>query len=512
MNRPRWKFIGFLALICTVVLILPLIAYGADNTTPYPEYTYTPGGGGVADSRVVEMLADVALPPIGADGLIEPWYPEGPGGGGVIWDYYPSPESSGTGVFNTYLAVQDKGIERGLNTGLKVDKGLYDEDDSKTMALELANVPIVEIDGVWYREFAADINQSKKGYPEQLISLEVIQIWQTDHLNVYDADYTFSMDTSFEFSPGDTNLVYDLDIHNTGSQNLTLIMDYGVNTGSGKPDYKVYIPHDWFLDKTYVIMVVHHGKYVSANAGFEEWGVRGFNTVTGTKFHDLDADGEPQETGEPGLENWTIYIDIDDDGVFTPFVDADSDGEWDAGEGDPYTYTDADGNYILFGSVIDGLSGTYNVREVQEIDWVQSFPREVDYPGMVYPIDFSDGGLHENIDFGNYLPSASKSGYKWHDLDADGVWDEGELPIENWVIFIDESPYNGILDSGEVSVMTDADGFKSVAYAKLVAPLIEATKEQQKLIKSLQSENALINKKNRDTHFSIFIRGNNTRL
>ncbi|MCK9253473.1 MAG: hypothetical protein M0P55_12020 [Clostridiales bacterium] len=187
---------------------------------------------------------------------------------GALWDYFPSDQASGTGVFNTYLAIQPPGgdvVERGFNTGGKASD--YNEADSKTSALPLTAVPLVEIDGIWYREFCTDINEVSgydptKDLYSQLLSLDVLQIWQSDSMNL---SGTYDMAPDFDFTIAEPNLVYDLDGGYSSpdgdmpENNLTLILDYGINTGSGKPDYKVFIPDDWFLDKEYVVMVVVHG-------------------------------------------------------------------------------------------------------------------------------------------------------------------------------------------------------------------------------------------------------------
>ena len=82
---------------------------------------------------------------------------------GALLDYFPSDSSSGTGVFNTYLALKAPGSsveERGVNTdAVGNQKFVFDEDGSKTKALPLNAVPIVDINGTLYREFCVDINQ-----------------------------------------------------------------------------------------------------------------------------------------------------------------------------------------------------------------------------------------------------------------------------------------------------------------------------------------------------------------
>ena len=63
----------------------------------------------------------------------------------------------------------------------------------------------------------------------------------------------------------------------------------------------------------------------------------------------------------------------------------------------------------------------------------------------------------------NYSPNITPSqidGYKWHDLNRDGVFDPNESGIEGWTIYLD-SNNNDLLDDGETSTVTDANGFYS---------------------------------------------------
>ena len=185
--------------------------------------------------------------------------------GGALWEHFPDDNASGTGVFDTYLAIQAPGgsdIEYGLNHNGSVD---FNEADSKTYSLLLSAVPIMEINGNLYREFVVDINQNKGGH---LLSTEKFQIWQTNDDSLT-GDYDI-INYSF-FNPALASLVYDID----AIEDSTIILDYLVNSGSGKADYRVYVPAEWFdTSYTYVTMFVSHGELHASNAGFEEWGVR----------------------------------------------------------------------------------------------------------------------------------------------------------------------------------------------------------------------------------------------
>lgn len=52
----------------------------------------------------------------------------------------------------------------------------------------------------------------------------------------------------------------------------------------------------------------------------------------------------------------------------------------------------------------------------------------------------------------------SISGYKWEDLDGNGVWDNDEPGISEWIIFIDEDS-DGVLGDEETSLITDDNGY-----------------------------------------------------
>jgi len=154
---------------------------------------------------------------------------------------------------------------------------------------------------------------------------------------------------------------------------------------------------------------------------------------SGMKFEDMDADGIKDE-GEPGLEGWTIYVDVDGSGTFN--------------EGDLSDETDADGNYLITG-ITPGVE--YTIREVLKPGWTNSYPA-----AGFYTETFVSNVESEDNDFGNWYP-ASKSGMKFEDLDADGIKDEGEPGLEGWTIYVDVDG-SGTFNEGDLSDETDADG------------------------------------------------------
>jgi hypothetical protein len=159
---------------------------------------------------------------------------------------------------------------------------------------------------------------------------------------------------------------------------------------------------------------------------------------TGTKFEDLDADGNDREPGEPGLPGWTIWVDYDGDGALDP--------------GEPFGITDPNGAYAIVGIA----AGTWKVREAGQPGWTCSFPSTSDAFGCFHQETFVTGTAYPNNNFGNWR-SVTKSGTKFNDADRDGVREPGELGLAGWTIYVDYDG-DGVLDAGEPSDVTDAAG------------------------------------------------------
>ncbi len=148
---------------------------------------------------------------------------------------------------------------------------------------------------------------------------------------------------------------------------------------------------------------------------------------SGYKFHDLNANGV-WDVGESGLISWEINLWTEVDGELT-IVDS------------VYTGNDADGNpgYYEF-ELVPGID--YYVSETIKANWFQSYPYDsmddalyfAAADGVVWgPVNLEPGEVEEDNNFGNYQ-YAVKSGYKFNDLNEDGVWDEGEPGINGWAI------------------------------------------------------------------------------
>lgn len=75
-----------------------------------------------------------------------------------------------------------------------------------------------------------------------------------------------------------------------------------------------------------------------------------------------------------------------------------------------------------------------------------------------YRIEVAEDEVVEGINFGNKENTGEIRGFKWEDLDADGVFDEDESPIAGVTIYLDLNE-NGQIDLNEPSQQTDSSGF-----------------------------------------------------
>ncbi|MEG4318878.1 MULTISPECIES: SdrD B-like domain-containing protein, partial [unclassified Microcoleus] len=163
--------------------------------------------------------------------------------------------------------------------------------------------------------------------------------------------------------------------------------------------------------------------------------------ISGIKFNDFNKNGA-QDTGEPPLAGWKIYLDTNNNGVQDQVPEE---------TGTNATVTDADGKYQFTNLV----AGKYNLREVPQTGWTQTAPAA---PGA-FTIDISSGTDSKDNNFGNFKPNTI-SGLKFNDLNANGVQDlPAETGIPNWQFFLDSNK-NGSLDTGEPNTQTDAAGYK----------------------------------------------------
>jgi hypothetical protein len=145
-------------------------------------------------------------------------------------------------------------------------------------------------------------------------------------------------------------------------------------------------------------------------------------SISGTKFEDRNGNGV-RDAGEPGVAGFTIFIDLNNTGVFAP--------------GDPSTSTAANGSWSftnLGPAVINGLpnpntyNGAYIIREIQKNGWVQT-------TAPFAPFTLTSGQNVTGQLIGNEQ-TGSISGTKFIDLNGDGVREPGEPGGANFTIQI----------------------------------------------------------------------------
>jgi hypothetical protein len=235
--------------------------------------------GFTADARA----AFIDLTTAGANNILDNH--SGAIGGQFIVQQVPD-QSTGTGVIDAFVRVQAQGnndTEQGYNTSIPTNQGnspLDTKFGSFTHAISLADIPVVTISGVAYRQFLLDINQTTAN---PTLSLNQIQIFQanTDMLHTGLSAATVSANAVISFA-GATE-VFRLNNATINSSSHEIKLDYSLNAGSGSGDMFLYVRDSSFTGPTNnVILYSHFGTPPGGsgtNDGIEEWAVlRGSST------------------------------------------------------------------------------------------------------------------------------------------------------------------------------------------------------------------------------------------
>jgi len=172
-------------------------------------------------------------------------------------------QPTGTGVMNTFVRVQNRGIEQGYNHSLGGQSPWDTKAGIHTHDIQMTDLVVKTITGVDYFEFLLDINESS-GHDREWLSLDNVQIY-TSGGPITSPDESFSHLGDLRFNSdagpdGDT----------------TVNLDYTRNSGSGSGDMFLYVPVSLFagtLPSDYVYFYSRFGDSLSSEAGFEEWGL-----------------------------------------------------------------------------------------------------------------------------------------------------------------------------------------------------------------------------------------------
>ena len=181
--------------------------------------------------------------------------------------------------------------------------------------------------------------------------------------------------------------------------------------------------------------------------------------VTGYKWNDLNGDGEWDEN-EPALEGWTIKLWTGNDTTPDTVVDT--------------AVTNSDGKYT-FNKLMPG--NYYYVSEELQDNWIQTSLPVVWGPFMVTMSgeNFPHTQNIKSANFGN-RQLFNIHGYKWYDVDGDGLRGEEEL-LDGWTITLYKDrglePYMTTITS------SDPDHFGWYWFEDLPAGLYRVCEEPQ---------------------------------
>jgi hypothetical protein len=183
-------------------------------------------------------------------------------------------------------------------------------------------------------------------------------------------------------------------------------------------------------------------------------------TKSGTKFNDLDGDGDLTD-GVP-LEAWTInaYADDDANGILSaPEYAAGAAATDDTDVAGDYELTLAPGDYIVCEVLTAGWLQTYPTAAHEEAADCTTESGATDLGPVGYAISIASGDQLVDNDFGNF-ELVTKSGTKFNDVNGDGDLTDG-VGLPGWTInlYLDEG--DGVPGAGDTladSAITDADG------------------------------------------------------
>ncbi len=248
----------------------------------------------------------------------------------------------------TFLRLDDRGVEQGYNSDNR--RNQFDEERG-TRSLRLDRVPVVYVDGVAYREFVLNVNQT---WWSPNISLDELRIYLGDsgNLSGYNAQTKelAGMTAAFDLDAGG---------------DVSVLLNGRLNRCNGSRDMVLLIPDAAFAGGgEFVYLYSKFGglRGAGANGGAEEWSVRchaepppsppppappppADGSISGRVWFDANQDGIA-DAGDGGIDGVTINLE----------------GTTDSGEWVAITTITRDGGKYSFTGLV---AGNYSVSEEQ---------------------------------------------------------------------------------------------------------------------------------------------------
>jgi hypothetical protein len=156
--------------------------------------------------------------------------------------------------------------------------------------------------------------------------------------------------------------------------------------------------------------------------------------VAGMVWNDLDSDGQ-RDDGEPPLPHWPVYLDAGDVHILGPNGGIIQPGN--------LAFTNEDGIYLFEGVAAGDHVVTIGARD----GWTVTFPAS-----GAYEVHVEADQVIEGLHFGLRGPEVGQiAGVVWSDHNGDGRRDDGEPPLAQWPVFLDD----GQIDRWDPAGMAD---------------------------------------------------------
>jgi hypothetical protein len=214
-----------------------------------------------------------------------------------------NPHPTGVGVIHDFLRIQSNanGVEQGYNSDARPVQ-LDEKSDHHTRAIQLDELPTVNIGGVTYDVVLLGVNQSQNG-ANALLSLDELRIYVADSPTVSGYNATTKQ-------LGGLTAAYDM-----GDNWVKL--NSALSHGNGSGDMYLFVPATSLASPTgnadpYVYFYSKFGVNNPANGGFEQWApaavkLPAAGNLAGVVYLDANQNGV-FDAGDSGIAHVTVTL------------------------------------------------------------------------------------------------------------------------------------------------------------------------------------------------------------